>query len=391
MSVNQQSFSSSSFGVSKSSVPHAAPFAQVSCDGADTYWVETFSTKSARNALLRRGGGQIREILPLLPGGALPDVRTQIRGGRAYAVCEGVVVFSNSANGCLYRFDVNHPEGGALRLTPEVAYHFADMVIDLVRGVVFAVRAGGDGGSEIVAVPLDGAAARENSNIQVLFSEDAHATSLALSVAGHFLAFVCASTNTNTPSRSKLCVAELGFMGDFVKVHNLVDAENVAVFQPRWTLEDDLIHIDNSSGWANLYRTEGFNSSSWQSHLRTRALHPTPKNFSLPTMAPSTTSFGNLDITHLVATWWDNEKANLGSIRLDNGQLETWETGWRPLGNVDSQGGRTVAVVEDTDGRGALIEIKRGTVRVLRQEIGTTPANMTNNTDEFERKETSDK
>ena len=71
---------------------------QVRIDGADTYWVEGHPTDNGRNVLLRRNGmGQTMELLPMIDGVRLPDVRTRVHGygGRAYAVHENILVFSD--------------------------------------------------------------------------------------------------------------------------------------------------------------------------------------------------------------------------------------------------------------------------------------------------------
>ena len=54
---------------------------QVRIDGADTYWVEGHPTDNGRNVLLRRNGmGQTMELLPMIDGVRLPDVRTRVHG-----------------------------------------------------------------------------------------------------------------------------------------------------------------------------------------------------------------------------------------------------------------------------------------------------------------------
>ncbi len=57
---------------------------------------------------------------------------------------------------------------------------------------------------------------------------------------------------------SQLHVASLTFEGAIDQEIVLVDQPGVCVYEPRWTLDGELIHVDDSSGWANLYRRLGF-------------------------------------------------------------------------------------------------------------------------------------
>ena len=358
---------------------------QVRVSGDDTYWVETRSAQEGRNVLLRRRmDGRTEEVLPMTPDSELVDVRTKVHdyGGKAYTVIDNLIVVSHGGDGCLYKFDLDNPSAGLRRLTPKVAYRFADMTVDPVRGVVFAVLEDHTGAqsvaNKLVSVPLDGSAARESSNIKVLWNEDDFVASPALSNAGEFLAFITWNRPQMNWNQAALHVAPLTFEGDFADHMVLLDDPEVSVTQPRWSLDDNLIHVDDSSGWANLYRTEGFvgantaqgiASGDWKKNLRTRALHPSQKAFSAPEWRLGLHSYDNLDHDHLVAGWSEDGHFALGAIRLDNGQLETWETGWAPAGNVCCDDGRVVLLADSEQEPASIVQILDAKATVIRRAI----------------------
>ncbi|MDO4613910.1 MAG: prolyl oligopeptidase family serine peptidase [Actinomycetaceae bacterium] len=346
---------------------------QVRVHGTDTYWVESRSLDGGRNVLLRMSGdGQTNEVLPMTADAELVDVRSRVHeyGGKAYGLAEGVIVVSHGGDNCLYRFDVDAPTGGLTRLTPQINDRYSDMTIDTARGLVYCIRedhdADGEPRNSLVAVPLDASGAREVEAIAELWADSDFVAAPALSHDGRYLAFVTWSHPHMPWQKAELRVARLDEAGRVERVHVLVDAEGVAAQQPRWSDADDLIHVDDSNGWANLYRTEGFEKDRWWEGLRTRALHPSQRAFSSPAWQLGLHSFDVLDADHLVAAWCLQGQWHLGTIRLDNGQLEEWPSGWAPSGNVASSGGRTVMLADHPRAFESVVEIKEGRTRVLR-------------------------
>ena len=111
---------------------------QVRVDETDTYWVEGNPRDNGRNTLLRADSmGQISEVLPLIDGIRLPDVRTRVHeyGGRAYAVSDGFIVFSDGFDGRVYAFNTRDPRRQLVPLTPLGKVRYGDFEIADVRGL----------------------------------------------------------------------------------------------------------------------------------------------------------------------------------------------------------------------------------------------------------------
>ena len=350
---------------------------QVRVDGADTYWVEQRASQAGRSVLLRRGGdGSVGEVLPLTPSDELVDTRTRVHeyGGRAYAVDSGTVVVSHAGDGRLYRYDVAHPMRGLVPLTIYGDVRHGDLEIDTARGLVYAVRedhrAGGEAVNSLVAVPLDGSAAREDAPVTTVVAGTDFVASPTLSPDGEHLAWITWDHPSMPWDSTTLHVGDLlpdGRIGD----QTVVGGDGEAASEPRWTEECDLVHVSNASGFSNLYRTEGFprrgtNREGWTTGLRTRPLHPAEATFTSPAWALGPHHYDVLDGEHLIASWARDGVWHLGTIRLSNGQMEEWNIGWQPLGNVASSAGRVVMLADNEMEPPAIIEVRDGCVEVLR-------------------------
>ena len=351
---------------------------QVRVDGGDTYWVEQRASQAGRNVLLRRDGdGQIGEVLPLTPADELVDVRTRVHeyGGRAYAVDGGIIVVSHAGDGRLYRYDVAHRLRGLVPLTIYGDVRHGDLEIDTARGLVYAVREDHRGQGEavntLVAIPLDGSAARDDSRVRTLVSGTDFVVAPTLSPDGEHLAWITWDHPGMPWDNASLHVGDLGPDGT-VGERALVDGgDGHSVSEPRWTEECELVHGSNASGYWNLYRTEGFpvrgtNRPGWSQKLRTRPLHPAEATFTNPAWQLGPHSFDVLDADHIITSWARDAVSHLGTIRLANGELEEWNVGWQPIGNVASSAGRVVMLASNEMTMPSIVEVRNGTVQVLR-------------------------
>lgn len=355
---------------------------QLRLDGPDIYWVEDNPRREGRSVLLRRDAlGQTMEVLPMLDGSRLVNVSTGVhrRGGRAYAVRDGQLVVSDGNDNRIYGFNVASRKRRLVPLTPLSSCLYGDFEIDLARGVVYAVREDRRGEEQghqpelsLVAIPLDGSAARNPERIQTIFSGTDFVSSPVLAHDGGKLAWITWNLPEMPWTQSQLHVGAISDTADYLSDVVLVDHKDVCVYEPRWTLEGDLIHVDDSSGWANFYRTEGFSqregepSDAWETRLRTRALHPADLAFSQPHWQLGSHTYDNLDANHLVCSWAHEGEKHLGTIQLDNGLLEEWPLEWWPVGNVAADGGRVVFLGDAPGEAPSIVEVRRRQPIVVR-------------------------
>ena len=218
-------------------------------DGADVYVLEARPEEAGRVVLQRQiPGGSFRDLTP-----APLNVRTRAHeyGGGAYAVSDGLVVFSNFADGRLYRLDGT--DLAAQALTAGDRLRFADLAFDRSR-------------DRMVAVLEDHLADdHEPANSVVAVSlGDGTVTSL---VRGHDFF----SDPRPDPASTRLCwlswdrpnmpwdgtdlwVGALGPDGSVVSSHRVAGGPNESIAQPRWAPDGSLVFVSDRTGWWNLYR-----------------------------------------------------------------------------------------------------------------------------------------
>ena len=125
-------------------------------DGDDIFWVEGRPAEGGRRILVRAAAdGSTSELTP-----APFNVRSRVHeyGGGSYVVVGGIVVFSDFADGRLYRLDPGAE--AAVPITPAGPWRYADLRPDLARRRFYAVREDhsldGEATNTIVTIPLDG-------------------------------------------------------------------------------------------------------------------------------------------------------------------------------------------------------------------------------------------
>ena len=218
-------------------------------DGDEIYWIEGRQAEAGRSVLVRRAAdGTTADVTP-----APFDVRTRVHeyGGGSYTVAGGTVVFSNRADGRLYRLDpvVAEPQP----ITPEGAYRYADLRFDPGRRRFLAVREDhtGDGQpvAAIVEVPLDGERAP-----RVLVEGPDFLAAPRLSPDGTQLAWLEWDFPDMPWDATRLRVASVRDDGYLDPSDLAAGGPDESISQPEWSPDGVLHLISDRSGWWNLYR-----------------------------------------------------------------------------------------------------------------------------------------
>ncbi|MGD8684985.1 MAG: LpqB family beta-propeller domain-containing protein, partial [Chloroflexota bacterium] len=217
-------------------------------DGDDIYVLESRPDEAGRVALLRRAAdGSFTDMAPEL------NVRTRVHeyGGGAYAVGDGVIVFSEFAHN---RLLLKGAAGAQpVELVTDPALRFADLTLDLARDRVYAVmedqtESAIEARNLIVAVSLtDGA-------ITELASGHDFCSDPVLSRDGSRLAFVTWDFPQMPWDGTDLWVATIGDDGRLGEPIHVAGGPGESVIQPKWAPDGSLVYVSDRHGWWNLYR-----------------------------------------------------------------------------------------------------------------------------------------
>jgi dipeptidyl aminopeptidase/acylaminoacyl peptidase len=332
------------------------------------YWLEGRPQEQGRFVVIRRdANGKASDVTP-----SPFNVRTRAHeyGGGAWVVDDGIVYFSNFADGRLCRqdaSDASSPEP----LTPAPPapgrdWRFADGVIDRARRRWIGVREDHTTGSRlpvnaIVAVDLERPCMEPGRT--VVEGHDFF-SSPRLSPDGKRLAWLAWDLPAMPWNGTTLYMADLAADGAIIGEPRIVaGGESESIFQPEWSPHgDELVFVSDRSGWWNLYRHDLANG-------QTVAIAPRAAEFGQPQwqFAVSTYAFAGDD--RIVCGYSEDGLGHLAAIDLASGALQPIETPYTEIGSVRADGDQVVFRAGAPALPGAIVALYLGSGerRVLKQ------------------------
>lgn len=308
-------------------------------DGA-VWWIEGRPTEGGRAVVVRAeldGTGR-RDVF-----GDGWSARTRVHeyGGGAYAVIGGDVVFSNDADGRVYRVA---PGGEPVALTPEPSaprsLRYADFAIGIVC-VRESHEGGGEAVNEIVALSEGGA--------HVIASGSDFYAAPHVSPDGSRLAWIQWDHPRMPWDGTELWVARL----DGSDAERVAGGPDEAVLQPAWDAAGRLHWISDRSGWWNLYR-DG------------EALYPADAEFGMPMWVFGQSTYAFLEDGRIACAWSHDALPHLGV--LEGGSMEELEPERLPVlraARIRSDGARLAYVGASPSLLPAVVVLEDGEERVI--------------------------
>ncbi|HEY9896768.1 MAG TPA: S9 family peptidase [Candidatus Sericytochromatia bacterium] len=332
----------------------------VRLDGETVYWTELRPTEAGRNVLVQRtSNGQIADVTP-----APLNVRTRVHeyGGGSYLVHQGTVYFSNFADQRLYRQEVG---AEPVAITPEVAWRYADGVVDVQRQRLICVREDHTGEGEavntIVSLSLDG-----STDQQILVSGSDFYSSPRLSPDGTQLAWI----NWNHPNMpwdsTELWVAAISADRTLEEPQKIAGGRDESVVEPKWSPDGVLYFISDRSGWWNLYR--------WAVQAETEALCPMEAEFGSPHWVFGISNYAFESATRLICTYSKDGISYLASLDTQTKQLETIATPYTEIGGIRAAAGRVLFNAGSATEPGVIAQLDLATqkLEILRRSSNLT-------------------
>ena len=274
-------------------------------DGDDVFWLEGRPAEDGRRVLVRAAAdGSTGDLTP-------PpfNVRNRVHeyGGGSYVVVGGVVVFSDFADGRLYRLDPG--ADAAVPITPVGPWRYADLRPDLARRRFLAVRedhgALPEPANTIVAVPLDGGEAT------ILVAGPDFVAAPRVSPDGARLAWLEWDHPDMPWDATRLRVAPILPDGSLGESTLAAGGPDESIAQPEWSPDGTLHLVSDRSGWWNLYRlVDG---------PRLEPLAPMEAEFADPAWIFNRSSYGFLPDGAIVAVARTDGRDEL--VRIEPGHL----------------------------------------------------------------------
>jgi dipeptidyl aminopeptidase/acylaminoacyl peptidase len=217
-------------------------------DGDEVYWLEGRPSEGGRRVLVQAAAdGSTADLTP-------PpfNVRTRVHeyGGGSYIVTGGVVVFSNFADGRLYRLAPGADT--PVPITPQGPWRYADLRPDPARRRYYAVREdhAGDGQpvNSIVAIPFD------DGDPSVLVRGADFVAGPRLSPDGSRLCWLEWDHPDMPWDSTVLRVAAFEPDGTLGPATLVAGGPDESIVQPEWGPDGTLHLASDRTGWWNLYR-----------------------------------------------------------------------------------------------------------------------------------------
>ena len=242
--------------ISAELVTRGAPgLSNIQSNGERLFWVENRPWEAGRNVIMCRTKDGV--ISDLLPSGFSHHSRVHEYGGRAYAVNDNWLYFVNGNDQCVYKLDLNNDRDPLPITAPGLRY--ADLILDETHQQLIAV---------CEEHPVTDSHSSEAENYLVAISLKGGQKGIKKLVTGaDFYAYPSIS-----PNAKKLCWIQWNhphmpwdctqLWQASISAEGLDDLElvaggedNEAIFQPRWSPDNQLFYVSDKQNWWNIYNS----------------------------------------------------------------------------------------------------------------------------------------
>ncbi len=295
-------------------------------DGVDLYWSELRPFEAGRIVVCRRGPDGA--IVDVTPPGFNARSRVHEYGGGHYAVKDGTVFFTNFKDQRLYR---QERDGTPRAITDEADIRHADMLVDGVRGRVFAVREDHTtGASEAVNTIVSLDALGQGEPITIAAGNDFY-SSPKLSPDGLRLAWVTWNHPNMPWDGTELWIGELDRDGRVTSSRRIAGGPNESILQPEWSPAGELYFVSDRNDWWNIYRARGEGDEP----VCRRAAE-----FGEPQWAFGKRHYDFNGPDEIVSLFSDPAGTKVGRIDLDTGKLHHVELFYASLSGIQVSAGK---------------------------------------------------
>lgn len=325
------------------------------------YWLEGRPHEQGRQVVVRYSG----DDAPVDVTPSNVNVRTRVHeyGGGAYAVRDGVICFSNFADGRVYRLVAGDASEA---LTPPGPQRYADLQFDPRRRRIIAVNEDhspppvadtsrppgngptpGGGGStaterqrapepmnRLVAIDLE--PSMKGGTPRILVSGSDFYASPRVSPDGNHLAWLSWNHPHMPWDSAELWLARFDDDGGLTDVRQIAGGATESVAQPEWSPDGRLYFAWDRSGWWNLYRirVQTANAAAGGGTGATEQLTSLHAEFGRPHWTFGTRTYGFLGEGTIAAAVRESGTDRLVRIDIATGEIRDWTTTYAEIDDV---------------------------------------------------------
>jgi dipeptidyl aminopeptidase/acylaminoacyl peptidase len=347
-------------------VAQSIALSETRLDGDKCYWLEGRPQEQGRFAIVSSDAAGTATT-DLTPKPFSARTRVHEYGGASWTVVDGVVYFSNFADGRLYRTRDGVSAPGALTPAPadrEHQWRFADGIIDRGRNRWIGVREDHTGGSEAVntIVAVDLAQPGRDAG-QVLVGGNDFVAAPRLSPDGRALLWL-AWQHPNMPwNGTTLFLAELDGDGRVRDPQPIAGGVTESIFQPEWSPDGRaIIFVSDRTNWWNLYRYD-------LATRTTQSLAPMNAEFGVPQWSLAAATYAWAGPDRIVASYVADGLGHLAVLDLGRKALTPIELPFTEFGSVRALGERVLfrAAAPNYPPSIVVLDLASGSHRVLQK------------------------
>lgn len=338
----------------------------VGTDGGDIFWLEGRAIEAGRIVLVRRRpDGSVADVTP-------PPFNVRCRvheyGGGAYTVRDHVLVFSNFADGRLYRLDLADETAAPMPLTADLAgdlLRFGDLQTHPSGGWLICVREDHRGEGEavntLVRIDLDSV----DQEGEILVGGHDFIAAARFSADGSRLAFLTWEHPDMPWDATVLWTATVSDNAALRDIQAVAGTDRrESLTEPGWLGDGRLVVSSDRSDWWNLYLVEGDGL---------RGLHPMDAEFTGPAWTLGTDQRAQVGSGRIACRWRGPEAGGIGLLDPDTGKLQVLDVPGQSFGSLRCIGDDIVCRAGYVDAPDAIIRISGGRVTTLRRAVDVVP------------------
>lgn len=274
------------------------------------YWIECRPAEQGRNVIVAHHSGNTVDLLPA-PFNARS--RTHEYGGGAYCVHKDTVYFVNDSDQDVYAVRTG---GQPARITNTAHLRFADLVYDTGLNRLLCICE--DHGHDTTA-PVNSLVAVDLLNGDVTNLHQGHDfyASVKPSRIGNQIAWLCWDHPDMPWDSTELWLADSTKQGQLENSRLVAGGNGISIFQPEWSMDNELYFVSDDSGWWNIAR-KGQNSIV--------SVTREQSEFGLPQWVFGQSAYAFINRDHIVCTHISNGIGQLSLLNTTTNVLSRIDT-----------------------------------------------------------------